>query len=81
MSWKSKKQSVIRSREKVEYRAMVNDACELMWLKNLMRELGFRHPQPMDLKCDNQAAICIAENQIFHEKTKNIDSLGVDNKV
>jgi len=43
ISWKSKKQSVVaRSSAKAEYRAMASIACELVWLKQLLRELQFR---------------------------------------
>ncbi|XP_068304379.1 uncharacterized mitochondrial protein AtMg00810-like [Pyrus communis] len=54
VTWKSKKQSVVaRSSAEAEYRAMASTACELTWLKTLLSDLGFPHPQPMSLHCDN----------------------------
>ncbi|KAJ7963920.1 Retrovirus-related Pol polyprotein from transposon TNT 1-94 [Quillaja saponaria] len=50
VSWKSKKQTVVaRSSAESEYRAMTHTTTELVWLKNLLDELGFQHSQPMEL--------------------------------
>ena len=52
---------------------MVDTACEMVWLKNLLMELGFGQPGPMYMHCDNQSAIYIAQNPVFHERTKLIE--------
>ena len=41
--------------------------------KNLLMELGFRQPGPMPMHCDNQFAIYIAQNPVFHERIKHIE--------
>ena len=41
-------------RAEAEYRVMALTVCEMMWLKNLMMELGFRQPELMPMLCDNQ---------------------------
>ncbi|CAL2278947.1 unnamed protein product [Prunus armeniaca] len=74
VTWKSKKQSVVaRSSAEAEYRAMAAVSCELIWLQGLLNDLGFKDPHPMTLFCDNQAAIHIASNPVFHERTKHIE--------
>lgn len=45
-----------------EYRAMAKLTKELVWLKQLLDELGFQLDAPMHLRCDNQVAIYIATN-------------------
>ena len=41
ISWKSKKQSVVlRSSVKSEYRAMAQSVCEIMWIRQLLMEVG-----------------------------------------
>jgi len=75
ISWKSKKQSVVaRSNTEAEYRVMASATCELIWLKQLLKQLQFGEVTQMTLICDNQAALHISSNSVFHERTKHIES-------
>ncbi|KAM2568815.1 hypothetical protein TB2_009006 [Malus domestica] len=74
VTWKSKKQQVIaRFSAEAEYRAMAATTCELIWLKGLISDLGFSTLSPMSLIYDNQEAMHIATNPVFHERTKHIE--------
>jgi hypothetical protein len=73
VSWKSKKQQVVtRSSAEAEYRAMTSASCELIWANNLLADVGFVSHTLMILFCDNQAAMHIASNPVFHEGTKHL---------
>lgn len=52
---------------------MASTTCELIWLQGLLNNLGFKTTQSVPLFCDNQAAIDIASNPVFHEITKHIE--------
>ncbi|XP_047253962.1 secreted RxLR effector protein 161-like [Capsicum annuum] len=74
VSWKSKKLSVVaRSSAEAEYRAMAVATCELVWIRQLLREIKFGETGKMELVCDNQAALHIASNSVFNERTKHIE--------
>ena len=74
ISWKSKKHDVVaRSSAEAEYRVMILATCELIWLKHLPQELRFGKDEQMNLICDNQAALHISSNPVFHERTKHIE--------
>ena len=74
ISWKTKKQHTIsRLSAEAEYRSMAATTCELKWLKELLLTLDVEHPNPMRLYCDNQAALHIAANPVFHKRTKHIE--------
>lgn len=74
LTWRSKKpNTVARSSAEVEYRAMAATASEITWLRQLLQQLKFGDTQDTRLLCDNQTALHISSNLVFHERTKHIE--------
>jgi len=74
ISWRSKKQTVVaRSSTEAEYRALADATQELLWLRWLLEDMGVTHSAATNISCDNQSAIQIAHNDVFHERTKHIE--------
>jgi len=47
---------------------MAHAAAEITWLISLLSELGVTNLKPVVLHCDNQSALHIARNPVFHER-------------
>jgi Reverse transcriptase (RNA-dependent DNA polymerase)/GAG-pre-integrase domain len=79
ISWSSKRQpTVALSTCEAEYVAQTQAVKEAIWLKGLLVELSDMHnnelsPSAVILYADNQGAIALAKNPVFHGRTKHID--------
>uniref|UniRef100_A0A2N9G3G0 Reverse transcriptase Ty1/copia-type domain-containing protein n=1 Tax=Fagus sylvatica TaxID=28930 RepID=A0A2N9G3G0_FAGSY len=74
ISWRSKKQAVVsRSSAEVEYRAMAQGTCEILWIRSILNELGFTEKGSSQLFCDNKSAIMLALDSVLHERSKHIE--------
>ncbi|KAL0428623.1 UNVERIFIED_CONTAM: Retrovirus-related Pol polyprotein from transposon RE1 [Sesamum latifolium] len=74
ISWKTKKQpTVARSTAEAEYRSLGSTVCELRWITYLLQDLHVPVSLPIPLDCDNQAALHIVANPVFHERTKHLE--------
>ncbi|KAL8155424.1 hypothetical protein AgCh_000710 [Apium graveolens] len=73
ISWKSARQkSVSRSSTEAEYKALAHAAAELMWVQNLLSELGISIPHVPTLFSDNTWATYVCANPVFHSRMKHV---------
>ncbi|GJR93543.1 retrovirus-related pol polyprotein from transposon TNT 1-94 [Tanacetum coccineum] len=73
VSWKVMLQHVVAlSTTKAEYMAHTEAVKESIWLRGLLEELGVEL-NTVAVNCDNQGAIHLSRNHVFHERTKHIN--------
>jgi hypothetical protein len=73
VSWSSKKQtSVALSTDEAEYVAVGQCCAQLLWMRQTLRDFGYNLSK-VPLLCDNESAICMADNPVEHSRTKHID--------
>lgn len=73
VSWSSKKQdSVALSSMEAEYMAAASATREAVWMRTFLSEIRILPTQRIRLLIDNQSAISLAKNTVFHSRTKHI---------
>ncbi|PKU83657.1 putative mitochondrial protein [Dendrobium catenatum] len=74
VSWTVKKQTTVsRSSTESEYRALAAATADTIWLKRLLADFQITHKEPIPVFCDNTSAIALANNPVFHARTKHIE--------
>jgi hypothetical protein len=56
-----------------EYRSATIIACEVVWLQKLLSDLGQLMDVPIVIYCDNINSILLANNPVYHARTKHIE--------
>lgn len=74
VSWMSKKQrTVAQSTAEAEYIAMSMAVKEIMWMRQLLKEMMLEQKDGTVLYCDNNSAIITAQHETQHSRMKHID--------
>lgn len=74
VSWSCKKHSTVcLSSTEAEYKSLTLAAKECVWIRRCLRNLDQGQQQATKLYCNNQGAIALTANPIFHSQTKHID--------
>jgi hypothetical protein len=74
VSWSSKKQpTVALSSTEAEYRGAAIVTCEVVWLQKLLSDLGQSMDAPVFIYYDNISSILLANNPVYHARTKHIE--------
>jgi len=72
--WSSKKQATIAlSTTEAEYVAVTATSCQAVWLRRLMGDIGMKQNKATEIFCDNESAIMLGRNPVFHSRTKHIE--------
>jgi len=74
ISWSSKKQnSVALSSAEAEYISANEATREAVWLRRILIDLQQKVEYPTPIFCDNQSAISMSKNPVFHGRSKHIE--------
>jgi len=74
VNWSSKKQPTIAlSSTEAEYKSVVFVTCEVIWLQKLLSDLGQSVDVHVIIYCDDISSILLANNPVYHARTKHIE--------
>ena len=65
---------VTLSSYEAEYVAANSVVCHFIWLRNMLKHLGFSQEDPIEIYINNRSAIALAKNSMYHERSKHIDT-------
>ena len=75
VAWSCKKQdTIVNSIAEAEYISAWEATCEIVWLRRILQDLKVDQKEATSLFIDNQSAIKLAKNHVFHSKTKHVDT-------
>jgi len=73
VAWSSRKQPIVTlSTIEAEYVAITTCACQAIWMKRILKEIGHEQDEEMVLFCDNTSTIKLSNNAVMHGKSKPI---------
>ncbi|KAG8496501.1 hypothetical protein CXB51_008983 [Gossypium anomalum] len=74
IAWCSKKQAVVsRSSSEAEYRSLANCVSEVLWVKQLLKEIGIDLEQTPMAWCDNTSTVSMSANPTHHARVKHVE--------
>ena len=74
VSWCSKKQPIVTlSTTEAEFVAAAVCACQAIWMKRILKELGHSDGGCIFVMCDNSSTIKLSKNPVMHGRSKHID--------
>lgn len=74
ISFQSKLQSIVAlSSTEAEYISLCNSAKEATFLQELLKEIGYYKQDNIPIYSDNNGAILLSQNPVFHARTKHIN--------
>jgi hypothetical protein len=75
ITWSSQKQRVVALTScEAEYVAAALGVCQGVWLSMLLADILKENMQKFSLFIDNQSAIELSKNPVFHDRSKHIDT-------
>ncbi|KAF2304706.1 hypothetical protein GH714_037543 [Hevea brasiliensis] len=74
VTWRSKKQPTVAiSSCEAEYVAGGAAACEAVWMRKLLLDLGMKQEGATEIYSDSSSAIAMTKNPVFHGRAKHIE--------
>lgn len=74
VAWSSKKQPIVTlSTTEAEFIAAAGCACQAIWMRRILSDIGYTQEGSTTIMCDSSSAIKLSKNPVMHGRSKHID--------
>ncbi|XP_048231277.1 secreted RxLR effector protein 161-like [Ricinus communis] len=74
VAWLSKKQPIVTlSTTEAEFIVAASCACQAVWMRRILKEIGYSQQGGTMIMCDNSSTIKLSKDPVMHSRSKHID--------
>ena len=68
-----KQSEVSKPSTEAEFRALLTGIDEILWIRDILKDLNLLYDEPIRVLCNNKSAPSIAHDPVYHDRIKHVN--------